>query len=103
LFLTKELKEFHLQVVPPAVLNQKIRQLGGNDAFIILEDADIDKTVEWAVVGRINNNGECCVASKRFIAVEAIADEFIEKFTAKLAQLKVGDPMGSKYRIRSFE
>jgi succinate-semialdehyde dehydrogenase/glutarate-semialdehyde dehydrogenase len=47
----------------------------GNDAFIILEDADIE-AVEWAVVGRINNNGESCVASKRFIAVEAIADEF---------------------------
>ena len=41
--------------------------------FIILEDADIDKAVEWAVVGRINNNGQCCVASKRFIAVESIA------------------------------
>jgi succinate-semialdehyde dehydrogenase/glutarate-semialdehyde dehydrogenase len=56
--------------------------LGGNDAFIILEDADIDKAVEWAVVGRINN-GESCVASKRFIAVEAIADEFLEKFKEK--------------------
>jgi succinate-semialdehyde dehydrogenase/glutarate-semialdehyde dehydrogenase len=50
----------------------------GNDAFIILEDADIDKAVEWAVVGRINNNGESCVASKRFIAVEAIADDFLK-------------------------
>jgi succinate-semialdehyde dehydrogenase/glutarate-semialdehyde dehydrogenase len=48
--------------------------LGGNDASIILEDADIDKAVEWAVV-ESNNNGESCVASKRFIAVEAIADE----------------------------
>jgi succinate-semialdehyde dehydrogenase/glutarate-semialdehyde dehydrogenase len=74
-------------------LKKSVLELGGSDAFIILEDADIDKTVEWAVVGRINNNGECCVASKRFIAVEAIADEFLKKFTEKFAHLKVGDPM----------
>jgi succinate-semialdehyde dehydrogenase/glutarate-semialdehyde dehydrogenase len=74
-------------------LKKSVLELGGSDAFIILEDADIDKAVEWAVVGRINNNGECCVASKRFIAVEAVADEFLKKFTAKFAHLKVGDPM----------
>ncbi|EHQ24973.1 NAD-dependent succinate-semialdehyde dehydrogenase [Mucilaginibacter paludis] len=74
-------------------LKKSVLELGGSDAFIILEDADIDKTVEWAVVGRMNNNGECCVAAKRFIAVEAIADEFIKKFTDKLSKLKVGDPM----------
>lgn len=74
-------------------LKKSVLELGGNDAFIILEDADIDKTVEWAVIGRINNNGECCIASKRFIAVEAIADVFLKKFTDKMAHLKVGDPM----------
>lgn len=74
-------------------LKKSVLELGGSDAFIILEDADIDKTVEWAVVGRINNNGECCIASKRFIAVESIADEFLKKFTAKMAALKVGNPM----------
>ncbi len=74
-------------------LKKSVLELGGNDAFIILEDADIDKTVEWAMIGRINNNGESCVASKRFIAVEAIADEFIEKFTKQMTAIKVGDPM----------
>lgn len=74
-------------------LKKSVLELGGSDAFIILEDADIDKTVDWAVVGRINNNGECCIASKRFIAVEAIADEFLKKFTAKMAALKVGNPV----------
>jgi succinate-semialdehyde dehydrogenase / glutarate-semialdehyde dehydrogenase len=74
-------------------LKKSVLELGGSDAFIVLEDADIDKAVEWAVIGRINNNGECCVASKRFIAVEAIADEFISKFKDKLSKLKVGDPM----------
>ena len=74
-------------------LKKVVLELGGNDVFIILEDADMEKTVEWAVVGRMNNNGQCCIASKRFIAVEAIADEFIQKFKEKLSKMKVGDPM----------
>ena len=74
-------------------LKKSVLELGGSDAFIILEDADIDKAVEWAVVGRMNNNGECCVAAKRFIAVEPIADEFLKKFKDKLSKLVVGDPM----------
>jgi len=74
-------------------LKKSVLELGGSDAFIVLEDADIDQAVNWAIVGRINNNGECCVAAKRIIAVDAIADEFLEKFTARMAALKVGDPM----------
>ncbi|TCN58899.1 NAD-dependent succinate-semialdehyde dehydrogenase [Flavobacterium circumlabens] len=74
-------------------LKKSVLELGGNDAFIVLEDANIEKAVEWAMVGRINNNGQCCVASKRFIVVEAVADEFLVKFTQKMASLKVGDPM----------
>lgn len=73
-------------------IKKSVLELGGSDAFIILEDADIDKAVEWAVVGRINNNGQCCVASKRFIAVESIADTFLEKFKNKMAELVVGNP-----------
>lgn len=74
-------------------IKKSVLELGGSDAFIILEDADIDKAVEWAVVGRINNNGQCCVASKRFIAVESIADTFLDKFKDKMTELVVGDPM----------
>jgi succinate-semialdehyde dehydrogenase/glutarate-semialdehyde dehydrogenase len=74
-------------------VKKSVLELGGSDAFIVLEDADIDKAVEWAVVGRINNNGQCCVASKRFIAVESIADTFLEKFKTKMTELVVGDPM----------
>lgn len=74
-------------------LKKSVLELGGSDAFIVLEDADIDKAVEWGVIGRINNNGECCVASKRFIVVEAVSKEFLEKFTEKMSKLKVGDPM----------
>jgi succinate-semialdehyde dehydrogenase/glutarate-semialdehyde dehydrogenase len=74
-------------------LKKSVLELGGSDVFIVLEDAVIDEAVEWAVVGRINNNGECCIASKRFIAVESIADEFFEKFKNKLAELVIGNPM----------
>jgi succinate-semialdehyde dehydrogenase/glutarate-semialdehyde dehydrogenase len=80
-------------------LKRSVLELGGSDPFIVLEDADIDKTVEMAIVGRMNNNGQSCVASKRFIAVEAIADEFLEKFTAKIAALKVGDPMNPNTEV----
>jgi len=80
-------------------LKKSVLELGGSDAFIILEDADIDKAVEWAVVGRLNNNGECCVASKRFIAVEPIADEFLSKFKNKLSAIIVGDPMDPKTQL----
>ena len=80
-------------------IKKSVLELGGSDAFIILDDADIDKTVDWAIVGRINNNGECCVASKRFIAVESIAEEFLEKFKQKMSDLVIGDPMDSKTQL----
>ncbi len=74
-------------------LKKSVLELGGSDAFIVLEDANIDKAVEWAVVGRMNNNGECCIASKRFIVLAAVADEFLEKLKTKFEALKIGDPM----------
>jgi succinate-semialdehyde dehydrogenase / glutarate-semialdehyde dehydrogenase len=77
-------------------IKKSVLELGGSDAFIVLEDANIDQAVDWAVVGRINNNGQCCVASKRFIVVAEIADVFLEKFKNKLADLVVGDPVDTR-------
>ncbi len=74
-------------------LKKSTMELGGSDAFIVLEDAELDKTVEWAVWGRMNNTGQCCVAAKRFIVVDKIADQFIKKFQAALEALAPGDPM----------
>ena len=71
-------------------------ELGGSDAFIVLEDADLDHTVKWAVWGRMYNTGQTCCAAKRFIVVEELADKFLEKFQAALAALKPGDPMDEK-------
>ncbi len=71
-------------------------ELGGSDAFIVLEDADLDKTVEWAVWGKMNNMGQCCVAAKRFIVVDTLADRFLEKFKEALQALRPGDPMDAE-------
>ena len=68
-------------------------ELGGSIAFIVLDNADLDKTVAWAVWAKMDNTGQCCVAGKRFIVVEALADRFLEKFQTALAALKPGDPM----------
>jgi succinate-semialdehyde dehydrogenase / glutarate-semialdehyde dehydrogenase len=68
-------------------------ELGGSDAFIVLEDADLDHTIPWAVWGRMYNTGQTCCAAKRFIVVDAIADEFLARFKAALEALKPGDPL----------
>jgi len=68
-------------------------ELGGSDAFIVLEDADLDKTIPWAVWGRMFNAGQTCCASKRFIVVDALADKFLAKFKTAVEALKPGDPM----------
>jgi succinate-semialdehyde dehydrogenase / glutarate-semialdehyde dehydrogenase len=76
-----------------AQMKKSTMELGGNDAFIVLDDADIDKTVKWAVWAKMNNTGQCCIAGKRFIVVDTVADQFLAKFRAALAALKPGDPM----------
>lgn len=74
-------------------LKKSVLELGGNDPFIVLEDADMESVVEHAVKGRTVNAGQSCVASKRFIVVEAVADEFLSGFKEKMAGLKLGDPL----------
>jgi succinate-semialdehyde dehydrogenase/glutarate-semialdehyde dehydrogenase len=71
-------------------------ELGGSDAFIVLEDADLEKTIPWAVWGRMYNDGQTCCAAKRFIVVDAIADQFLAKFKSALEALEPGDPMDEK-------
>lgn len=74
-------------------LKKSTMELGGSDAFIVLDDADLEKTVEWAVWAKMNNTGQCCVAGKRYIVVEELADRFLDKFRTALAKLEPGDPM----------
>ncbi|MFM9436661.1 succinate-semialdehyde dehydrogenase / glutarate-semialdehyde dehydrogenase [Janthinobacterium sp. CG_23.3] len=77
-------------------LKKSTMELGGNDAFIVLEDADLALAVKQAVAGRMGNSGQTCTASKRFIVVEALADRFLEQFQAALAKFTPGDPMDEK-------
>ncbi|WP_416203127.1 NAD-dependent succinate-semialdehyde dehydrogenase [Xanthomonas euvesicatoria] len=73
-------------------LKKCVMELGGSDAFVVLEDADLEHTVPSAVQSRFDNSGQTCIAAKRFIVVDAIADRFIERFVAAAAKRIVGDP-----------
>ena len=77
-------------------LKKSTMELGGSDAFIVLDDADMDIAIKWGVWGRMNNTGQCCVAAKRFILDETIADTFVARFRAELDKLVPGDPMDPK-------
>ena len=68
-------------------------ELGGNDPFIVLETTDLDSIIKQAIKGRFSNYGQKCNSSKRFIVIESMYDQFCEKFTAAVNELKVGDPM----------
>ncbi len=74
-------------------MKKSVMELGGSDAFIVLDDADLDKTLPWAVWGRMYNAGQTCCAAKRFIVIESVADRFIAKFKTALEALEPGDPM----------
>jgi succinate-semialdehyde dehydrogenase/glutarate-semialdehyde dehydrogenase len=73
-------------------LKKCVLELGGSDPFIVLPSADLDEAVRTAVTARVQNNGQSCIAAKRFIVVEEIADEFLLRFTEAMAKLVVGDP-----------
>jgi succinate-semialdehyde dehydrogenase/glutarate-semialdehyde dehydrogenase len=74
-------------------IKKSVLELGGSNAFIVWEDADIDHAVKVAVNARMLNSGQSCIAAKRFIVLEAVYDEFVEKFIAAVRELKMGDPM----------
>ncbi|NES94972.1 MAG: NAD-dependent succinate-semialdehyde dehydrogenase [Desertifilum sp. SIO1I2] len=74
-------------------IKKTVLELGGSDPYIVLESADLETAVSNAVTARTINNGQSCIAAKRFILAEAIADEFEQRLIEKFAALKVGDPM----------
>ena len=74
-------------------IKKVVLELGSNDAFIVLEDADLDVAVETCAQARLVNNGETCVAAKRFIVVDSLYDEFRQRIVEKFANVKTGDPM----------
>ena len=76
------------EVIKPSLL-----ELGGSDAFVVMPSADLEKAARMAVLARCQNNGQSCIAAKRFIVHEAVADEFERLFVAEMEAMVVGDPM----------
>ena len=74
-------------------LKKTTMELGGSDAFIVLDDADLEQAVKSAIEGRMGNSGQACTASKRFIVVESLADRFLTSFQAAMGNFKPGDPL----------
>jgi succinate-semialdehyde dehydrogenase/glutarate-semialdehyde dehydrogenase len=73
-------------------LKKSVLELGGSDPFVVLPSADLDATVRTAVTARVQNNGQSCIAAKRFIVHQAVADDFLTRFTEAMDALVVGDP-----------
>lgn len=80
-------------------IKRSLLELGGNNAFIVWEDADIDAAVKTALVARMLNCGQSCIAAKRFILLEGIYDEFVSKFTQAVRDLKSGDPLLEETKV----
>jgi succinate-semialdehyde dehydrogenase/glutarate-semialdehyde dehydrogenase len=80
-------------------IKKVVLELGGSDPFIVMPSADLDAAVSTAVQARVQNNGQSCIAAKRFIVAEPIADEFEKKFVAKMQSLKIGDPFDEKTEL----
>ncbi len=77
-------------------IKKVVLELGGSDPFIVLDDADVEKAGRMAANARMINAGQSCIAAKRFIVMDKVADEFKKHFIARLKELKVGDPMDEK-------
>ncbi len=76
-----------------------VLELGGSDPFVVLEDADIAKAVQLGVTSRYSNNAQSCIAAKRFLIAEPVADAFIKAFVEQASSLKVGDPLLASTRL----
>ncbi|MFE0378810.1 NADP-dependent succinic semialdehyde dehydrogenase [Streptomyces inhibens] len=74
-------------------VKKTVLELGGSDPYVVLPSADLDKAARVGVTARVQNNGQSCIAAKRFIVHQDVYDAFTERFTARMAALTVGDPM----------
>ncbi len=80
-------------------ITRSVLELGGNDPFIVLEDADLENAIEQAVKGRMVNTGQSCVAAKRFIVVEPVAKKFLAGMKKVMSKMKMGDPMDESTEV----
>ena len=82
-----------------AVVKKSVLELGGSDPYLVLEDADLDLAAETCAKSRLINSGQSCIAAKRFVVVDAVHDAFVERFVARMAAAKLGDPMDESTEV----
>lgn len=80
-------------------LKKSTLEMGGNDVFVVLDDADLDKAIEAGVFSRLHISGQECICAKRFVLHEKIADTFLARFTEAMASVKIGDPMDEETKL----
>ena len=80
-------------------LKKSVMELGGSDPFVVMPSADLEQAVSTAVTARMINNGQSCIAAKRFIIHEKIYDEFLKRFVAGVSAIRIGDPMDEKTQL----
>lgn len=81
-------------------LKPSVLELGGNDAFLVLEDSDMSQVIEYAVSGRMRNGWQACNSSKRFLVPQTLYDEFVEKYTKAMSELVIWDPFDEKTQVQ---
>lgn len=82
-----------------SALKKSVLELGSNDAYLVLEDADVDTAIKVCIQGRMVNNGETCISAKRMVVTEAVYDRFIEGYVEAMSQIKMGDPLDEKSEL----
>lgn len=83
-------------------LKKAVLELGGSDAYVVFADSDVDKAAEICAKGRMVNNGQSCVAAKRFIVEKSVYSQFLKKFTDTLSKMKVGNPLDASTEVGSL-
>ena len=89
----------HIGSVAAKSLKKTVLELGSNDAYLVLEDADIETAVKFSVMGRLYNNGETCVSAKRFIVADKVHDAFVDAFVAEMKKINMGDPTDENVQL----
>jgi succinate-semialdehyde dehydrogenase/glutarate-semialdehyde dehydrogenase len=89
----------HVGAVAAKALKKSVLELGSNDAYLVLKDADIETAVKFSVMGRLYNNGETCISAKRFIVTDTVYDAFVTAFVAQMKDITMGDPTDDESQL----